>query len=351
MTVFLERFKSLVALFFKRPKLMFLFRKPYSRGNYSIEYLFDEIYRQLKDKIEAKKLVASFHSRGIIRRALICIEIFFKRGQINIVTGDISFVAALLPKKSTILVILDCGVIYESSGLKRWIEELFWYRIPFKKALYVVAISEATKHDLLSITKGDPSKVLVIPCFIHPVFKKSEKNFSERQPTLLQVGQASNKNLIRIIHAIHDLDIHLSIIGSISIENTELLDKFGVNYSNSINLTDEEIFAKYVESDMLVFPSTYEGFGLPIIEAQTVGRPVITSNNTSMPWVAGSAACLVDPYSIDSIRSGIVKIMQDSQYRNKLVEHGFENSKRFHPDHIAKMYHELVMRVSENIQS
>ena len=157
--------------------------------------------------------------------------------------------------------------------------------------------------------------------------------------------------MIRIIHAIHDLDIHLSIIGSISIENTELLDKFGVNYSNSINLTDEEIFAKYVESDMLVFPSTYEGFGLPIIEAQTVGRPVITSNNTSMPWVAGSAACLVDPYSIDSIRSGIVKIMQDSQYRNKLVEHGFENSKRFHPDHIAKMYHELVMRVSENIQS
>jgi len=337
--------------FFKRPKLLFLFRKPYSRGNYSIEYIFDEIYRQLKDKIESKKLIARFYSRGIIKRVFICIEAFFKRGHINIITGDISFVAALLPKKRTILVILDCGVIYETTGIKRWIEELFWFRIPFKRALYVVTISEATKNDLLSITKGDPSKVLVIPCFIHPVFKKSEKTFSKLKPTLLQVGQARNKNLTRIIHAIHGLDIHLSIIGSISRENSELLDKYGVDYSNSVNLTDEEIYYKYVECDMLVFPSVYEGFGLPIIEAQTVGRPVITSNSTSMPWVAGSAACLVDPYSIDSIRSGIVKIMQDSQYRDKLIEHGFENSKRFHPDHIAKMYYELVMRVSKNLQS
>ena len=86
MTTFLERLKSLLALFCKRPKLLFLFRKPYSSGNYSIEYIFDEIYRQLKDKIESKKLVARFHSKGIIKRVLICI--FHYTGIVNDLIND-----------------------------------------------------------------------------------------------------------------------------------------------------------------------------------------------------------------------------------------------------------------------
>ena len=93
--------------------------------------------------------------------------------------------------------------------------------------------------------------------------------------------------------------------------------------------------------DLLVFVSTYEGFGLPILEAQATGRPVITSNVLSMPEVAGDSACLVDPFDVSSIRKGILKVINDPAYREKLIKRGFENVKRFQPDKIAEQYADI----------
>lgn len=75
-----------------------------------------------------------------------------------------------------------------------------------------------------------------------------------------------------------------------------------------------------------------EFFGLPIIEAQYQGCPVLSSNCSSMPEVGGDAANYVDPYSIDEIRDGIMKIIEDTSYRNQLIKKGFENVKRFNPE-------------------
>ncbi|MDC0225499.1 glycosyltransferase [Gammaproteobacteria bacterium] len=332
---------------FHRPKLQFVFRKPYSSGNYSVEFLFNEIFKRLNKKMECSTLTTSFHSQGIIKRLLICIEVFFKRGEVNIITGDISFATLLLPKKSSILVVLDCGFLYDTSGLRRWIESLIWFKLPFHRASRVVAISDSTKQDLLQITNGDPSKIEVIPCFISPIFKKAEKDFCHSHPVLLQVGQARNKNLTRIIHAIRDISIHLSIIGNIDDDNLKLLNEYEIEHSFSTNLSDEEVFQKYLDADMLIFPSTYEGFGLPIIEAQTVGRAVITSNVTSMPWVAGDGACIVDPYSIESIRDAVLKIINDDKYRFDIIQNGFENIERFHPDKVSDLYGDLVTSISD----
>ena len=122
-------------------------------------------------------------------------------------------------------------------------------------------------------------------------------------------------------------------------------------FKNIFDLSREELVEQYQRCDLLIFASTYEGFGLPIVEANAVGRPVVTSNLWSMPEVAGNAACLVDPLDVASIRAGICRVIQDSAYRERLVEAGFENVKRFQVEGIAAQYANLYRSVYAELNS
>lgn len=104
----------------------------------------------------------------------------------------------------------------------------------------------------------------------------------------------------------------------------------------------------YAASDLLLFASTLEGFGMPILEAQTVGRPVVTSNLSSMPWVAGDAAVLVDPYSVESIRQGVRQVIGDRALRERLIQKGFENVRRFDAEYVAQEYVRIYEAVAES---
>jgi glycosyltransferase involved in cell wall biosynthesis len=97
---------------------------------------------------------------------------------------------------------------------------------------------------------------------------------------------------------------------------------------------------------MLLFASTYEGFGLPIIEAQAVGRPVITSDLCSMPEAAGGAACLVDPYDVAAIRQAVLRVMEDHEYRDDLIARGLVNVERFRASKVAAQYAQLYRTVA-----
>jgi len=85
-------------------------------------------------------------------------------------------------------------------------------------------------------------------------------------------------------------------------------------------LNFEELRQQYELCDMVVFASTYEGFGLPILEASAVGRPLVTSSISPMNEIAGSAAYKVNPYNVFDIRRGVLRIIEDSNYRNQLIE-------------------------------
>jgi glycosyltransferase involved in cell wall biosynthesis len=118
----------------------------------------------------------------------------------------------------------------------------------------------------------------------------------------------------------------------------EALQASEIEYENMIELSHMEIVREYEKCDILAFASIYEGFGMPIIEAQRVGRTVLTSSCSSMPEVGGEGACFVDPLNVSSIRDGFQRIILDEEYRESLIAAGFENAKRFDPDVIARQY-------------
>ena len=114
--------------------------------------------------------------------------------------------------------------------------------------------------------------------------------------------------------------------------------KNNIEYDNCYHISDEELVEKYKQCDLVVFASTYEGFGMPIIEAQAIGRPIVTSNIEPMITVSGPVACLVDPYSVTSIREGILKVIYDEKYRKALIDAGLKNSTNYSETSVGKQY-------------
>jgi len=330
----------------KKIKVVFFQRKP-TVGSFSVEYIFDDVRSRLSDEIISIKFVSRFLSIGFFKRVYNIFEAFFHQGDVNHVTGDVHFLTFLLPKKRTVLTILDCVFMNRQDGLAKKILKLFWLTIPIKKSTYITAISEATKKEIVEYSLCNPDKVKVIPVAISSKFKPSSKEFSKSKPVLLHVGMAPNKNFPRLIEALSGLSVKLSVIGKLNEEYISLLKRYSIDYENSYNLTDDEIKQKYSECDILTFVSTFEGFGMPILEAQATGRVVVTSNISSMPEVAGEAAVLIDPFDIDSIRSGIISVIENEKLRESLIQKGFENVKRYDPDLIAKQYEELYLELYE----
>jgi glycosyltransferase involved in cell wall biosynthesis len=162
--------------------------------------------------------------------------------------------------------------------------------------------------------------------------------FNKEKPTLLQIGTNENKNISRLIEAIEGLSCKLIIVGQPKEHLLKMLKFYSIAHEWRTNLSAQELINEYVKCDIVSFVSTLEGFGLPIVEAQAIGRPVLTSNCSSMPEVAGAGACLVNPYEVQDIRNGIRKIMNDDTYREQLITIGFENVKRFELESICKMY-------------
>jgi len=325
------------------PRVVFFHRKPYSTGNYSIETIFADLRKRLAGRIKAEVFECRYFSRGIVKRLANTVEAAYHQGDVNVITGDIHYVSLFLAKRKTLLVIHDCGFYYSSKGLKRALEKLFWYTLPVARVASVVTVSEFSKEEILRLVSCPGDKVVVIPDPVADHYTFTPKPFRQDRPVLLQVGQTANKNLFRIIEAIRGLDVKLVIIGQVSGPMLSHLQESGIDFEVRCRLTDQEMFNAYVQCDMLVFPSTYEGFGMPIVEAQRVGRPVVTSNVASMPWVAGDAACLVDPLSVASIREGILKVWHDAAYREELVARGRVNAERFDPRRIADQYLELIL--------
>jgi glycosyltransferase involved in cell wall biosynthesis len=211
----------------------------------------------------------------------------------------------------------------------------------------VVCISETAKKELLGYVKIDEDRVTVIPNCVSGEFKHLPKVFNEVRPRILQVGTSKNKNISRVLEALAGISCVLVIIGRLDDQLREQVRRAGVEVECKSDLSREELIVEYQHADIVMFASTYEGFGLPILEGNAVGRVVITSKISSMPEVAGDAACLVDPFSVGSIRRGLLRVIEDAPYRSALIQRGLTNATKFSANAIAARYAALYRSVAE----
>ncbi len=294
--------------------------------------------------------IAPYFSNGILPRLYMMVQAMFQQGDLNHITGDISFIGILLQKEKTIQTILDCVFLQNKQGWKRSILKYFWLDLPVKRCKIVTTISQQTKDEIMALTDCDPEKIKVIPIALSDVFiARSPKPISD-VPKILLIGNAPNKNWNTVLEALRPIPCEIHVVAQHDEVYLKKLKEIGRPYHYQSGLNQLQMLEKYRSMDLLVFASTYEGFGMPIIEAQAVGVPVITSLVSSMPEVAGEGAYLVDPSQPEAIRAGINKILEDESYRSALIEKGKINVLRFDPRHIARQYADVYLSILTNHQ-
>jgi glycosyltransferase involved in cell wall biosynthesis len=319
-----------VAMFQRRPAM----------GQHSMERVFRDVRAAMPSDVHITTHVLPYESRGFLNRVRNMIFAWRRRERINHVVGDVHYIAVLLPRKSTVLTIHDLVSVNRVRAVRRFLLKLLWYRWPVWHSKRVTVVSEWTRRELVSLLPRFERKIVVVHNPLSPAFRPLPPPHNE-WPVLLQVGTGPNKNLSRVIEAISSLPVHLRIIGRLNDAQRAELARAEVNFSAVSMIDDEEIKTEYARCDIVIFVSTFEGFGLPILEAQATGRPVITSSVASMPEVAGKGALLIDPLDVIAIRRAVCSLIKDKPLYHSLVTLGFENVKRFSATVIAKRYAQI----------
>jgi len=297
------------------------------------KFLVDHVYLNYEDK--------SIEINGaILRQVGASNKVIFLKKAINFIpkydiyhftNQNLSF---LTKKRKSIV---TCHDIYPYLFPKNLFEKCiraFLYS-GLKRAERIIADSENTKNDLVKYFKIDPDKIVVIYLGVSNEFKNYPKDKARKKLALpksakiiMHIGEveAKRKNTKRVFRTFLRL--------SEKIDNLYLLriGKGEIRHDRVINLykiSDEEMIAAYNASDVLLFPSLYEGFGLPPLEAMKCGLPVVTSTATSLPEIAGGAAILVNPYNEIELEEAVYKILTNERLRKDLIRRGLERAKLY----------------------
>ena len=324
-------------------------RRPRAQANFSVEQSFALVREALAQTLPIQLVVAGRESSGIAARWRIATEVANAQGDVTHILGDITFAALALESRRTIVTVLDCVQETLPNPLRRAILNLFWLKLPVARAARVTAISTFTRDRIAQITGCRANAIVVIPPAVSPRFVLVPHTFDARAPRVLLVGTTPNKNTDRALAALAGTPCTAVIVGVVGDTLRRTAAAAGVPLECHESLTANAMHDAYVRADLLLFPSTYEGFGLPIVEAQATGRAVVTSAAASMPEAAGDAAAFVDPTSVESIRAAVRRLISDVGHREGLVARGLENARRFEPGPIAAQYAALYRDVYAHV--
>ncbi len=242
-----------------------------------------------------------------------------------------------------------------------WMAERAFMKTSIRRAERVVAVSHATKQSLFELYPWTRNKIDVVHpgCtpFTPDLCSADLERFNLDRPYALFVGTLEpRKNLLRLLESFAALSadtrskLLLVIAGGQGWGLNDLKTEISrLNITSSVRLTgfvsDEELGKLYRDARFLAMPSLYEGFGFPIIEANQLGVPVLTSNTSSMPEVGGDAALLIDPTSVSSITDGLRRLATDDALHKRLTDATHKNATRFDWSRSAYELTEVFRRV------
>ena len=317
-----------------------LFLRKKTKGLNSIE----ELAYSLRDSLDDVRLEifpeASDSLWGLIKNIIFAIK---RSGRVNhLMAPGESYVLPFIGGKK-IVTWHDLSTALQSrTRLRRFLRFNVLMKFPMHFVDNLVVISQSTREEILSVYPDGKSKMTVIPNSYNRSFEYVPKSISDKQsPIILHIGTGERKNLERVIQALEGISCHLYIVGKLNEIQLELLNKCGISYSQEEDVPMSRIVQLYQLCDIVSFPSLYEGFGMPIIEAQATGRPVISSRRGSIPEIAGDSVCYVDPESILGIREGFLHVINDLSYRENLIRLGLKNAERYSSERMIEAYRKV----------
>jgi len=263
-----------------------------------------------------------------------------------------SFVAPVFKRCPMVTTVYDIAHLYFPFCYTRRTRAYLNRLLPrsIRQSDLLIAISESTKNDIIDHFGIPPEKVHVVHGGVDPVYRTIEdeerleevrKAYRIKGDFILTVGGITpRKNLIRLIRAFkmlrddRKIDCQLVIVGK-----KGWLYEGVFKEAAASGLEDSIIFCDYIPKDHLLYlynaaavfayPSLYEGFGLPILEAMACGCPVVASNRSSMPEVCGKAALLIDPEDVEGLSEALFKAVTDSPLREDLIKEGYKQVEKF----------------------
>ena len=273
-----------------------------------------------------------------------------------------------LPRSCTLLpLITDLAVfrmpeVYQAS-------RVLWWRLQYgylrHRADFFLCISEFTKGEMIEILGIPPEKIRVVPCAASErlapvtdpvVLNEVRQRYHLPENYILFVGNNNpRKNLGRMIRAFDQakkrggIPHHLVIAGEQGWKFDPEESLRMIQHREAVHfigfVPDADMPALYSAAALFSFPTLYEGFGIPVLEAQLCGTPVLTSNSSSLPEVGGAGCIYVAPTVEEEICSGMLRVLQDPELSTELIQKGFENARRFSWEDSARRLHQIIEEV------
>ena len=286
--------------------------------------------------------------------------VFNVRTDILHVTGDVNYVLPFGRAKSRVLTVHDLHHLENLRGITGWLYAQLWWRWPISCADGVIAVSKATARQLMEHGLN-PRFLRVVWNPIPSLGARSEESGScassrveSGRFQLLQIGTKPNKNLRRVIKAVASLPVDLTVVGTVDPSRRTRLTLEAPRVVFEGRVSNQRLGELFRNADALVIASTTEGFGLPLIEAQASGIPVVASDIVPLREVSGGIALFVDPLDVDSIREGVRCLIEDEQCRSRLGALGKKNALRYDPAHVSNLigqfYREILAAESSGSQ-